>query len=165
MRRPRVKSIWGDRSGRDDAGTQWPAAKAVRVPWQAADHQSLGQLVRALQSGMAFLDRLAWLELARQFSIIGISTDDDPAQASAWLERSHATINQFIDTKLEMENMLGASRIPLTVLIDADGRVVDKIYGAREWDSPESLQLICKAFRNRKGARSLEGAVAGRRPS
>jgi thiol-disulfide isomerase/thioredoxin len=102
---------------------------------------------------MASLDRLAWLDLARQFSIIGISTDDDPAQASAWLERSHATINQFIDSKLEMENMLGASRIPLTVLVDADGRVVDKIYGAREWDSPESLQLIRKAFRNRGSAK------------
>jgi thiol-disulfide isomerase/thioredoxin len=102
---------------------------------------------------MASLDRLAWLEPARQFSIIGISTDDDPAQASAWLEHSHATINQFIDTRLQMENMLGASRIPLTVLVDADGRVVDKIYGAREWDSPESLQLIRKAFRSRESAK------------
>jgi hypothetical protein len=46
-----------------------------------------------------------------------------------------------------MEHMLGASRIPLTVLIDADGRVVGKVYGAREWDSPEMLQLIRRAFR------------------
>lgn len=102
---------------------------------------------------MASLDRLAWLEPARHFGIIGISTDDDPAQASAWLQHSHATINQFIDTRLQMENMLGASRIPLTVLVDADGRVVDKIYGAREWDSPESLQLIRKAFRIRESAK------------
>jgi thiol-disulfide isomerase/thioredoxin len=102
---------------------------------------------------MASLDRLAWLEPARQFSIIGISTDDDPVRANAWLERSRATINQFIDTRLQMENMLGASRIPLTVLVDADGRVVDKIYGAREWDSPESLQLIRRAFRSRESAK------------
>jgi thiol-disulfide isomerase/thioredoxin len=95
----------------------------------------------------ASLERLAWLEPARHFNIIGISTDDDPAQARAWLKDSNATINQFIDTRLQIENMLGASRIPLTVLLDADGRVVDKIYGAREWDSPESLQLIRKAFR------------------
>jgi thiol-disulfide isomerase/thioredoxin len=113
---------------------------------------------------MASLDRLAWLEPARRFSIIGISTDDDAAQANAWLKDSRATINQFIDTGLQMENMLGASRIPLTVLVDADGRVVDKIYGAREWDSPESLQLIRKAFRKREGGRSLGGAVLRRRP-
>ena len=98
---------------------------------------------------MASLERLAWLEPARHFSIIGISTDDDAAQAKEWLTVSNATINQFIDTRLQMENMLGASRIPLTVLVDADGRVVDKIYGAREWDSQESLQLIRMAFGGR----------------
>lgn len=97
---------------------------------------------------MASLDRLAWLEPGRHFAIIGISTDDDVEQARAWLQHSNATINQFIDSGLQMENMLGASRIPLTVLIDAHGRVVQKVYGAREWDSPESLQLIREAFRS-----------------
>jgi len=95
---------------------------------------------------MASLERLAWLEPARHFSIIGISTDDDPARAKEWLKASNATINQFIDTRLQVENMLGATRIPLTVLVDPDGRVLDKVYGAREWDSPESLQLIRTVF-------------------
>lgn len=102
---------------------------------------------------MASLDRLAWLDVARHFSVIGISTDDDPEQARTWLQSSNATINQFLDQHLEMEHMLGASRIPLTVLVDADGRVVEKIYGAREWDSPESLQLIRRAFRITDNAR------------
>jgi len=104
---------------------------------------------------MASLERLAWLDLARHFNIIGISTDDDPAQAGAWLKAANATISQFVDTRLQMENMLGASRLPLTVLVDAAGRVVDKIYGAREWDSPESLQLIRKAFRTSAARRVL----------
>ena len=96
---------------------------------------------------MASLERLTWLGLARHFNVIGISTDDDAARASAWLKESNATISQFIDARLQMENMLGASRLPLTVLVDADGRVIEKIYGAREWDSPESVNLIRKAFR------------------
>lgn len=99
---------------------------------------------------MASLDRLAWLEPGRHFSIIGISTDDDPARALEWLKASNATINQFIDTRLQMENMLGATRIPLTVLIDAEGRVLEKVYGAREWDSPESLRLIRTALGHAK---------------
>ena len=101
---------------------------------------------------MASLDRLAWLEQARGFTIIGISTDDYPEQARVWLKDSNATINQFIDTRLQMETMLGASRLPLTVLVGADGRVLDKVYGAREWDSLESLQRIEKAFRSRDPA-------------
>jgi len=96
---------------------------------------------------MASLDRLAWLELARSFNIIGISTDDYADRARAWLADSNATISQFIDRKLQMENMLGASKLPLTVLVGADGRVLEKIYGARAWDSPESLQLIERTFR------------------
>lgn len=30
---------------------------------------------------------------------------------------------------------------------DAQGRVLGKFYGAKEWDSPESLEAIAKAFR------------------
>jgi thiol-disulfide isomerase/thioredoxin len=96
---------------------------------------------------MASLDRLAWLEVARDFNIIGVSTDDYPERALAWLKDSHATISQFIDAQLQMENMLGASRLPLTVLVGADGRVLEKIYGSREWDSPDTQRLIRRTFR------------------
>jgi thiol-disulfide isomerase/thioredoxin len=96
---------------------------------------------------MASLERLAWLEPAAHFTVIGISTDDFPEQAMTLLQKSNATISQFIDSKLRMENMLGAVRLPLTVLVDADGRIVDKIYGAREWDGAESRALIGRRFR------------------
>jgi thiol-disulfide isomerase/thioredoxin len=95
---------------------------------------------------MGSLERLAWREEARQFTVIGISTDDYPDAAKAFLHKANATFNHFIDSRLTMENMLGANRLPLTVLVDAQGRVLDKIYGAREWDSPESLNLLRKSF-------------------
>ena len=95
---------------------------------------------------MASLDRLAWLELAHDFNIIGISTDDYPERALAWLKDSHATISQFIDARLQLENMLGASKLPLTVLVGADGRVLEKVYGSRQWDSPDNLLLIRRTF-------------------
>jgi thiol-disulfide isomerase/thioredoxin len=101
---------------------------------------------------MASLERLAWLDPAGQFTVIGISTDDYPEQAMTLLKKSNATISQFIDSKLQMENMLGATRLPLTVLIDANGRVLDKIYGAQEWDDPKSLRMIGRVFQIRVGA-------------
>jgi thiol-disulfide isomerase/thioredoxin len=96
---------------------------------------------------MASLERLAWGRGSREFAIIGISTDDYADKATLLLQGTHATISQFLDTQLQMENMLGASRLPLTVLVDAEGRVLKKVTGAREWDSPESLRLIDDAFR------------------
>lgn len=98
---------------------------------------------------MASLERLAWLDHGLKFTIIGISTDDYRDKAQQLLQNTRATISHFIDRQLQMENMLGAARLPLTVMIDADGRVVDKIYGARPWDGPEALALIGNAFRRR----------------
>ena len=95
----------------------------------------------------ASLERLAWSDAARGVTIIGVSTDDYPQAAQSWLKASNATFNHFIDRRLELENMLGADKLPLTVLVGADGRVVDKVFGARQWDSPESLRLIERAFR------------------
>ena len=98
------------------------------------------------RSEMASLERLAWHDQASRFAIIGISTDDYIDKARAWLTDSNATIYQFIDSDLQMENMLGASRLPLTVFVDASGRVLRKVYGARQWDSVESLQLVTETF-------------------
>jgi thiol-disulfide isomerase/thioredoxin len=98
---------------------------------------------------MASLERLAWRGESRYFAIIGISTDDDADRAKALLKQVNATISQFIDKDLRMENMLGASRLPLTVLIDGNGRILEKVYGARQWDGADARQLIDEAFHRR----------------
>src|ERR1700730_6977887 len=95
---------------------------------------------------MASLERLAWLDPAGQFTLLGIPTDDYPEQAMTLRRTSNATISQFIDSQLQMENMLGATRLPLTVLIGADGRVLEKVYGARQWDGADALRLIDETF-------------------
>ena len=96
----------------------------------------------------ASLERLAWSESGRRFTVIGISTDDDRHAALQWLRHSNATISHYIDTapRWTLEHMLGASTIPVTVLVDADGRVVARIRGARDWESAESIQLITRAL-------------------
>jgi thiol-disulfide isomerase/thioredoxin len=96
---------------------------------------------------MQSLERLAWRDPPVPFTIIGISTDDDPELARQLLARTHATLTHFIDEHLLWEHMLGANTLPLTVLVDARGHVVDKIHGARAWDSPDALALIAHAFK------------------
>jgi thiol-disulfide isomerase/thioredoxin len=96
---------------------------------------------------MGSLERLSRLKGGQQFTVIGISTDDHPEAALVFVQKTKTSFSHFIDSRLVLENMLGADRLPLTVLVDAQGRVIEKIVGAREWDSPESLKLISKAFR------------------
>jgi peroxiredoxin len=99
---------------------------------------------------MGSLERLARRYNGRDFTVIGISTDDDPVAAAAFLRKSGVSFANYIDHRLVLENMLGANRLPLTLLIDADGRVIKKIAGSRNWDSPEAVNLITQAFRLKK---------------
>lgn len=107
---------------------------------------------------MGSLERLSRTHGAGKFVVIGISTDDYAENARAFLRQSGTTFSHYIDTQLMLENMLGANRIPLTLLVDAGGRVQGKYYGAKEWDSTEALEVIGKAF----GIRMQSGNRAAR---
>ncbi len=95
---------------------------------------------------MASIERLAWHDDAAGIRIVGISTDDYADRAQAWLRQSNATISHYIDRQLQLEHMLGASRLPLTVFVSADGRVLARVYGAREWDGPAARDFIARTF-------------------
>ena len=98
---------------------------------------------------MGSLERLSRRFGGKQFNIIGVSTDDHVNAAAAFLRQANVTFDNYHDRNLLLESMLGANTIPLTVLVDAQGRMVRKVRGAREWDSPEALELIGKAFRKK----------------
>jgi thiol-disulfide isomerase/thioredoxin len=96
---------------------------------------------------MGSLERLSRHKGGKHFTVIGISTDDYPDAARSFLQKAKTSFSHFIDSQLFLENMLGADRLPLTLLVDGQGRVVGKYYGAKEWDSPEALEVIGKSFR------------------
>lgn len=98
------------------------------------------------QAEMASMERLARRYGGKQFNVIGISTDDDGNAAAAAIKRSKLTFENFLDSNVVLENMLGANTIPLTILVDAQGRVLDKARGAYEWDSAETIDVIANTF-------------------
>lgn len=94
---------------------------------------------------MGSLERL-WQRYGDQFNIIGISIDDYRERADKFLMQAETTFPHYIDQRLMLEKMLGARTIPLTVLIDSQSRVLKKVNGAREWDSPEIIELIGRTY-------------------
>lgn len=95
---------------------------------------------------MGSLERLARRYGGKEFNVIGISTDDDRVAAQGFLWFAKISFPNYIDHDLVLENMLGANKIPLTILVNAEGRVVKKISGAKAWDAPESVEMIKRAF-------------------
>ena len=98
---------------------------------------------------MGSLERL-YKKYGKQFNLIGITIDDYPDRARGFLDKAKTSFPHFIDQKLILENMLGGDRIPLTLLIDANGKIVNKVYGAQEWDGPNAVQSIHEAFKLKK---------------
>ena len=96
---------------------------------------------------MGSLERLAQRYSGKEFNIIGISTDDYRNKAEAFIRQTGITFENFLDHRLLLENMLGANTIPLTVLVDEQGRVLQKVRGSREWDNPEIIDAIAQVFR------------------
>lgn len=99
------------------------------------------------RSEMGSLQRLAQKFNGKAFNIIGISTDDFRDKPIALIKQDGISFDNFIDHDRVMENMLGAKTIPLTVLVSADGRVLKKVHGARQWDSPQMLKAIAATFK------------------
>jgi len=95
---------------------------------------------------MGSLERLAKQYNGKEFNVIGISTDDYHNKAAAFIKQTGITFENFLDSKLVLENMLGANTIPLTILVDDQGRVLEKVRGAREWDSAKIIDAIGEAF-------------------
>ncbi|MBU1365000.1 MAG: TlpA family protein disulfide reductase [Gammaproteobacteria bacterium] len=96
---------------------------------------------------MGSIERLYQRYGKQGFNVIGISTDDDHAAAAKFVKVSGVSFANYIDRNLVLENLLGADRLPLTVLVDDEGRVIKKMTGSRQWDSPESINLVTQAFR------------------
>jgi thiol-disulfide isomerase/thioredoxin len=96
---------------------------------------------------MDSLENLSHRFGGNRFSVIGISTDDYRDKAKAFLRQAKTTFSHYIDSQLLLENMLGADRLPLTILVDEQGRVLSKTYGAKDWDSTEARDMVAKEFR------------------
>ena len=95
---------------------------------------------------MGSLERLFKRYGGNEFNVIGISTDDDSNAASRFLRSSGVTFDNYWDYRLRMENMLGANTIPLTLLIDSQGRVLKKVRGYHQWDTSETIKMIGTVF-------------------
>lgn len=95
---------------------------------------------------MGSLERLAQRHNGKKYNIIGISTDDYRDKAMDFVKQTGISFENYIDHNLQLEKMLGANTIPLTVLVSAEGRVLKKVRGSRKWDSPEIISAINTAF-------------------
>jgi thiol-disulfide isomerase/thioredoxin len=63
-----------------------------------------------------------------------------PADAKAFLAAHGAgALAAYVDTDLALLRSFGAYGLPLTILIDPDGREIGRAVGPAQWDAPDSI--------------------------
>jgi len=84
----------------------------------------------------------------RDFEILAISTD---AQGSAvtrpFRDEMRLSFPILHDSDFRVGVTYGTRTLPMTFLVDRHGIITNRIYGARDWYSPEAIKLIQKLIR------------------
>jgi thiol-disulfide isomerase/thioredoxin len=82
------------------------------------------------------------------FQVVAVNMDaDDEGAAARFLgEHGLAHLALYSDPKLLMDPALAGPGIPASVLYDAEGREVGRLYGAVDWASPEARALIARVI-------------------
>ena len=79
-----------------------------------------------------------------RFRVVLVSVDRKGLEVAApFLERVGVrTLRTAADPKSELARAFGTSGLPTSILIGPDGRVLGRMLGDAEWDSPEAKALI-----------------------
>ncbi len=85
---------------------------------------------------------------SKDFEVVAISVDLKGAEASAAFlkETGVDALALYIDPKVTLLNLFQAPGLPVTILIDRQGREAARLVGPAEWASPEAIALIKAAM-------------------
>ena len=98
------------------------------------------------------LDALKAARAGEDFDVVAIAADPRGAEvARDYLERLKvAHLDLYVDQNLRLASAIGGANVlPASILFDARGNEVGRLYGAADWASPEALRLIDAAIEGR----------------
>ena len=93
---------------------------------------------------MPSLDRLQSLHGGDGLAVLAVSVDEGGTTTVRrfYEQAGIRNLTPYIDSGRATQSALHARAIPMTLLIDRDGRVAGSMVGAAEWDSPAALALV-----------------------
>ena len=93
---------------------------------------------------MPALDRLEAELGGAQFEVVTVATGRNlrPAVDKFFDEEKLTSLPKLFDPKMTLARDLRAIGLPVTVMIDPEGREIGRAAGAVEWDSPAAIRLF-----------------------
>jgi thiol-disulfide isomerase/thioredoxin len=103
---------------------------------------------------MPALDQLQADMGGDDFAVVAVSMDRQGIKKSApFYRRAGIThLALYNDTRGDLMTAVKATALPVTILLDREGREVGRMEGAAKWDSPEGKALIAHFIKLKAGA-------------
>ena len=103
---------------------------------------------------MPSLARLQSMLGGDDFEVLAISVDRKGAEASAKFlsETGAENLALYVDETFKVARDLKAPGLPVTILVDRQGREIGRVTGPAEWDSEDALALIGAVIEDRAAA-------------
>jgi thiol-disulfide isomerase/thioredoxin len=103
---------------------------------------------------MASLDRLQSDLGGADFIVLPVSIDrgGGPSVALFYGERELTHLGVYLDARSALADRMGIDGVPTSFVIDRQGRLVGKLVGATDWDTPEALALLRRYIGERPAA-------------
>lgn len=92
---------------------------------------------------MPFLESLYRRFRSEGFTVLAVSIDKgSPAEVKAFVDEYQLSFPVLLDTDGQVERLYPAFSVPVTYVIDKAGLIVAKVDGAKNWNSPETIESI-----------------------
>ena len=104
---------------------------------------------------MAELDKVQATLGGPGFAVVAVSVDRKGADAQAWLKANNiAHLAYYNDSKAEIWTTLGMAGLPMSLIVDAQGREVARLPRPAAWGSDRGLAILRDAIVKHGGGRT-----------
>ena len=77
----------------------------------------------------------------RGLAIVAVNLQENRRQINRFAELNSLTFPLLMDSSGKVGRAYGARNLPMTFLVDREGRLRAKMVGARDWDGSEELLM------------------------
>ncbi len=102
---------------------------------------------------MPSLQRLREKLDGRSFDVLAVNYGESREKVSQFLGKENVVLPVLLDPEMETAKAWGVGGLPMTFLIDAEGRVRYSVFGERDWSGGDSLALVEKLLAEAPRAR------------
>ena len=94
------------------------------------------------ESEMPAMERLYAALPRDRFELVAVAIDDDEGLVQAFQDEYRLSFPIVLDLDQSVYQTYQTMGVPESLLIDQEGRIIERYVGPREWDAPEYVERI-----------------------